>query len=131
MEKKTYRTSTYRPNSNQNKTRPTDIAQPHKCPTCKSLTWQLFVNGILTLLDPELLQPLEELQTRINRAHTYSIHQAGRSFTARFRSVQEIIRHPSDSKRLTTHTHRALPTTELPTYFPARHTYHQQEEPQF
>jgi len=108
-----------------------DLAQPTKCPTCKSATWQLYVNGILTNLDPELLDRIQELHTRINRRDTYSIHKTGKTFYARYRSLQEIIRHPSDSKILTTHIHRALPALEHPTYFPARHTYQQQEKPQF
>ena len=110
-----------------------DQAQPSKCRNCGSRVWRLLVNGIETILDPELLTAADELIYRIthpNRA-TYSIHRNSSTWQARYRSQQAIITNPDGQPILADHQHKVLATSELPTYFPPRYTYEIPERPAF
>ena len=110
-----------------------DTAQPSKCRNCGSQVWRLLVNGLETILDPELLTPAQELIFRVNnpKRATYSIHRDSPSWYARYRSQQAIITNPNGQQILADHQHKILGATELPEYFPPRYTYEIPERPAF
>ena len=110
-----------------------DLAQPSKCRNCGSRVWRLLVNGVETILDPELLTPAEELIYRITnpKRATYAIHRDSPSWYARYRSQQAIITNPRGQLILADHQHKTLATSELPEYFPPRYHYEIPERPAF
>jgi len=110
-----------------------DTAQPSKCRNCGSRIWRLLVNGIETILDPELLTPADELIYRIThpKRATYSIHRDSPSWYAHYRSQQAIITNPNGQLILADHQHKTLINTDLPEYFPPRYTYEIPERPAF
>ena len=110
-----------------------DLAEPSKCRNCGSRVWRLLVNGVETILDPELLGVAAELIYRISYPNqaTYSIHRDGSNWYARYRSQQAIITNPNGQLILADHNHKTLVTSELPEYFPPRYTYEIPERPAF
>ena len=109
------------------------MAAPSKCQNCRSKVWRILVNGVETILDPELLSPIEELTFRIDnpKLATYSIHRQGTTWFARFRSKKAIVDKPVGELILASHLHKVLATADLPTYFPPRFTYEIPERPAF
>ena len=110
-----------------------DQAQPSKCRKCGSRVWRLLVNGVETILDPELLTPAEELIYRVThpKQATYSIHRNTPTWYAHYRSQSAIITKPSGQLILAQHQHKTLATSELPEDFPPRYTYDIPERPAF
>lgn len=110
-----------------------DTAQPSKCRNCGSRVWRLLVNGVETILDPELLSVAQELIYRVThpKLATYSIHRDSPTWYARYRSQQAIITKPSGQLILADHQHKVLATSELSTYFPPRYIYEIPERPAF
>jgi len=110
-----------------------DTAQPSKCRNCGSKVWRLLVNGIETILDPDLLTPAEELIYRVNnpKRATYAIFRNSPTWYARYRSQQSIVHNPCGQLILADHQHKALATAELPEYFPKRYDYEIPERPAF
>jgi hypothetical protein len=110
-----------------------DTAQPSKCRNCGSRVWRLLVNGVETILDPELLSVAAELIYRISypKRATYAIVRDGSTWYARYRSQQAIITKPDGQLILADHQHKTLATSELPEYFPPRYTYEIPERPAF
>jgi hypothetical protein len=110
-----------------------DLAQPSKCRNCGSRVWRLLVNGVETILDPELLTAADELIYRLThpKRATYSIHQVGSTWQARYRSHRAIIKTPNGQNILADHQHKVLTTSDLPDYFPPRYTYEIPERPAF
>jgi len=120
-------------NGNPYRTTISDQAQPSKCRKCGSRVWRLLVNGVETILDPELLTPAEELIYRVThpKQATYSIHRNTPTWYAHYRSQSAIITKPSGQLILAQHQHKTLVTSELPEYFPPRYTYDIPERPAF
>lgn len=110
-----------------------ETAQPSKCRNCGSRVWRLLVNGVETILDPELLSVAAELIYRISypKQATYAIVRDGSTWYARYRSQQAIITNPGGQLILADHQHKTLATSELPEYFPPRYTYEIPERPAF
>ena len=110
-----------------------DLAEPSKCRNCGSRVWRLLVNGVETILDPDLLTPAQELVYRIThpKRATYSIHRDSPTWYAHYRSQQAIITNPNGQLILADHQHKTLVTSELPEYFPPRYTYEIPERPAF
>ena len=110
-----------------------DTAQPSKCRSCGSRVWRLLVNGVETILDPDLLTPAEELIYRVSnpKRATYAIFRDSPTWYARLRSQQSIIHNPCGQLILADHEHKALATAELPEYFPKRYSYEIPERPAF
>ena len=110
-----------------------DLAQPSKCRNCGSRVWRVLVNGIETILDPELLTAADELIYRLThpKRATYSIHRDSQRWYARYRSQRAIITKPDGQLILADHQHKTLTTSELPEYFPPRYTYEIPERPAF
>jgi hypothetical protein len=110
-----------------------ETAQPSKCRNCGSRVWRLLVNGVETILDPELLTAADELIYRISypKRATYAIVRDGSTWYARYRSQQAIITNPGGQLILADHQHKTLATSELPEYFPPRYHYEIPERPAF
>jgi len=111
-----------------------DTAQRSKCRNCNNPVWRLLVNGVETILDPELLTPADELIYRIThpKRATYSIHRDSPSWYAHYRSQQAIITNPRGQLILADHQHKVLGINHfLPEYFPPRYTYEIPERPAF
>lgn len=109
-------------------------AKAQKCKKCQSAIWELWVMGILTTLDTQRLDLVQEIKTRLTGGKVFQAVKDETTFIARPRHTYDIT--PGD------HDHKVILRNHVcnlgklienghPNYFPPRYTNELPERPPF